>query len=129
MEAVKSGTMRAWLIGTGVLAAAFVGWMLLLKAEVFSTSMAFVLWLSPGIAGFVTSLLAPTHKFLLGASMAIPAALMAVALNSVFQLSGGAVDLPGIEGSLVLFTLVLLGSAVVSGLGAAIGRFLAHGRQ
>jgi len=46
--------------------------------------------------------------------MAIPSALLAVALNSAGQFFGAAVDFPGLEGGFILFILVLISAALIS---------------
>ena len=69
--------IKAWLFGVSVLVAVFVAWFLLLKMDVFSQLAAIALWVAPLIAGFVTAYIGPSHKVLLGTSLAIPAALFA----------------------------------------------------
>ena len=66
------------------------------------------------IAAFVSAYLGPSHKILLGTSMAVPAALLAVALNLADQFFGNAVDFPGLKGGFILFILVLISAAIVS---------------
>lgn len=66
------------------------------------------------VAAFVTAYLSPSHKILLGTSMAIPSALLAVALNSADQFLGTAVDFPGLKGGVILFVLVLISAAIIS---------------
>ena len=73
------------------------------------------------VAAFVTSYMSPSHKILLGISMAFPFALLAVALNSAEQFFGSAVDFPGFPGGLILFILVLISSVIISIPGSAVG--------
>lgn len=120
---------RAWAVGVAVLALAFGTWILLVRLEVFSYAAVIGLWLSPMAAGFTASYLAPFRKMLVGTSMAVPAALLAVLLNLLPQLSGEAVDLSGSEGSFVLFALTLIGSAALAAAGAGAACLLkADGR-
>ena len=116
--------IRAWTVGVSVLIAAVLIWAVLLKLEIYSQSMAIILWLSPGAAAFAAAYLGPSRKLLLGASMGIPAALLGVAFNAVWQLPGNAVDFPGVGGGLLLFMLILVGATVVASLGALVGYFL-----
>jgi len=111
---MKHSIIKAWLIGAGILVAIFAIWFVLLQAKVFSQSFVIGLWISPMIAAFVSAYLGPSHKILLGTSMAIPSALLAVALNSANQFSGAAVDFPGLKGSFILFILVLISAAIIS---------------
>ena len=66
------------------------------------------------IAAFVSAYLGPSHKILLGTSMAIPTALLAITLNSAGQFFGAAVDFPGLKGGFILFILVLISAALIS---------------
>ena len=111
---MKYSLFKAWSVGAAILAVAFVTWFIFLQAEVFSQSAFVLLWISPMVAAFVTAYLSPSHKILLGTSMAIPSALLAVALNSADQFLGTAVDFPGLKGGFILFVLVLVSAAIVS---------------
>jgi hypothetical protein len=111
---MKHSIIKAWLTGAGILVVVFAVWFVLLQANVFSQSFVIVLWVSPMIAAFVSAYLGPSHKILLGTSMAIPSALLAVALNSANQISGTAVDFPGLKGGFILFILVLISAAIIS---------------
>jgi hypothetical protein len=111
---MKHSIIKAWLTGAGILVVVFAIWFVLLQANVFSQSFVIVLWISPMIAAFASAYLGPSHKILLGTSMAIPSALLAVALNSANQISGTAVDFPGLKGGFILFILVLISAAIIS---------------
>jgi len=111
---MKHSIFKAWSIGAGILVVVFAIWFVLLQANVFSQSFVIVLWISPMIAAFVSAYLGPSHKILLGTSMAIPAALLAVALNSADQFFGTAVDFPGLKGGFVLLILVLISAAITT---------------
>ncbi len=121
---MNTGMLKAWLIGVAILVAVFALWIIFLQMEVFSQSLAVLLWVSPFIAAFICAYLAPSRKLFLGISMALPSALLAVALNSGFAFFGSAVDFPGVEGGFTLFFLVLAASAVVCVLGAVAGSVL-----
>ena len=111
---MKNSFIKAWSIGASILIAVFTIWFVLLQAKVFSQSVVFLLWISPMIAAFVSAYLSPSHKILLGTSMAVPSALLAVALNSADQFLGSAVDFPGLKGGFILFILVLISAALIS---------------
>ncbi len=126
---MNAAIAKAWAVGVGALAVACGPWLLLLKLEIYSQAMAIGLWLSPMVAGFAAAYLAPSRKVIVGTFMALPAALFAVLLNLLPQYSGEAVDLPGLEGGFVLFALTLIGSTVLSALGAYVACFLTTNRQ
>jgi hypothetical protein len=111
---MKHSIFKAWSTGAGILVVVFAVWFVLLQANVFSQSFVIVLWISPMIAAFASAYLGPSHKMLLGTSMAIPSALLAVALNSANQFSGTPVDFPGLKGGFILFILVLISAAIIS---------------
>ena len=123
-EANELAMVKAWVVGICVLVAALLVWAVLLELETYSQSMAIILWLSPGAAAFVTAYLAPSHRFLLGTSMGISAALLQVAFNAAWQLQGHAVDFPGVAGAGILFTLTLAYATVLASLGALVGYYL-----
>ena len=105
---------KAWSIGATMLIVVSSIWFVFLQVTVFSQPAFFLLWISPMVAAFVTSYISPSHKILLGASMALPFALLAVTLNSFDQFLGAAVDFPGLKGGFILFILVLISAAIVS---------------
>jgi len=119
-------TFGAWSIGVGILVAAYAAWFGFLQASRFSESMMLLLWLSPLAASIVSSYLGPSRKILLGASMAIPAAILAAIFNFVDQFLGKAVDLPGLQGGMILFVVTLIYSGILSGIGGFIGSFLSR---
>lgn len=78
------------------------------------------LWLSPVIAAFLTAVLAPRHKLLIGTTMAIPAAFFMGLSNLAFEALGHTADFPGIRGAALVmgvslpvgFLLCLVGGIV-----------------
>jgi hypothetical protein len=123
---MKITLFKAWSAGVGVLIATCVVWFALLQAHRFSESTMLVLWLSPLVAGFISSYFAPSRKLLLGASMALPTAILAVLLNVIDQALDKAVDLPGLEGGLILFFVTLIYSGILSGVGGFIAYYLSR---
>lgn len=107
----------------------FAAWSLLLQLHIFSYVLLSLVWTSPGVAAFVTSSLSPSRKVLLGSSMAVVAAMLAVTLNSIFQARGISVDFPGLLGGFILFTLVLAGATVLSILGGIAGMLATRNRR
>ena len=126
---MSSQFVRAWLAGATLLVAALFTWVLLLGLEVYSQPIVKVVWFAPGIAAFLTACLGPAHKLLLGVSMAIPSALLVTIANFSFQALGKTVDFPGLGGGLMLFALVLCGSALLGAVGATGGYFLTRNRK
>ena len=117
--------LRAWLAGVMVLVVANGAWFVSLQAHKFSSSLIWLLWISPLIAAFVSAYLSPRKKILLGISLAIPAAVLAVALNVTYELLGNAVDFPGVRGGTILFVITLGYSAMLCALGGGAGYYLA----
>ena len=113
--------LKAWLIGAAILIVVFSIWFIFLQVEIYSRSAFIVLWVSPIVAAFVTSYMSPSHKILLGVSMAFPFAFLAVVLNTADQFFGSAVDFPGLPGGLFLFILILIRSVIISIPGSVAG--------
>jgi len=120
--------LRAWTFGFGVLLVAHGAWFVALQAGELPSAMIALLWLSSIIAAFITAYLAPQKKVGLGVSMAIPTTVLAVLLNSVYQLSGKAVDLTGFQGGVILSVVVLVESAILCSIGAFFGSYLSNRR-
>jgi hypothetical protein len=118
---MKSRMIWAWSLGVGLLFASFALWLLALRIEAFSQPLLILLWISPGVAAFVASYISPSHKIILGSSMAIPTAGLAAVLNWMVQIQGSAVDFPGPSGGLMLFIIILVAAAVLCWLGGVLG--------
>jgi phosphoglycerol transferase MdoB-like AlkP superfamily enzyme len=115
---------KALMVGFGVLLAAYALWFITLQNSQYSELKVLILWVSPFVAAIVSAFLAPKRKFMLGISMAFPAAILAVGLNYVYQVQGNPVDLPGGSGALILFTTTMIYSGILCGVGAVIGQAL-----
>lgn len=61
--------------------------------------------------------------------MAVVAAMLATGANWMFQIRGISVDFPGLRGSFILFTVVLVGAAVLSILGSIAGMLATRNRR
>ena len=83
--------------------------------------MLFVTMNIAGLGAFITSFLAPRHRFLLGLSMAPLAALLAVAGNLLLEASGTHVDFSGFRGNAGLFAVSLAYGLFVSAVGGGLG--------
>lgn len=129
MESMKSGMIGAWLAGATILLIVFAAWSLFLHLQIFSDALLALLWVSPGVAAFATSILSPARKVLLGSSMAIVAAILVAVLNWIFQMRDIGVDFPGIRGGSILFTLALVGAAVPSIVGGIAGMLATRDRR
>jgi len=127
--------LRAYLGGLAVLSFAYGAWFVAVRfggtylfgvrigeiREIYYGLVLF-LWLSPALAAFLVSYFSPQKKMLLGMSMAFVAAIYAIVINTVPQLLGDAVDFPGIQGAVILFTI----TSVYSGVGCAAGGFCGY---
>jgi len=110
------------MVGLGVLLAAYALWFILLQNSQYSELNVIILWASPFVAAIVSAFLAPKRNFLLGISMAFPAAIFTVVLNFVYQMQGNPVDFAGSRGALILFTTTMIYSGILCGVGAVIGQ-------
>ena len=123
---MRNSMFKAWSIGIVILVVAYVAWFASLQIDKYAELLILFLWLSPFIAAFVSSYLGPSKKILLGASMAVPASILTVVFNSIYQLMGNSVDYPGIKGGLILFTTTLIYAGIISGVGGAAAYFLSR---
>jgi hypothetical protein len=118
--------LRAWTYGLGVLLVAHGAWFVALQIGEPPSAIIVLLWLSTIVAAFISAYLAPQKKVGLGISMAIPTTILAILLNSLYQLSGKAVDLTGFQGGVILAVVVLVESAILCSLGAFFGSYLSN---
>lgn len=115
---------KAWALGGGIVLIAYLAWFVSLRANKFSEVLVLFLWGAPAVAAFVTAYLAPRRKVLLGASIALLAAILAGILNFAYEALGGAVDFPGVRGGAILVAIALVFNGVLCTVGAASGYFL-----
>lgn len=120
---------KAWSVGFGIIVVAYVAWFVVLQLGTYSELFVLLLWSSPFIAAFVSSYLGPSKKILLGTSMAVPFAVLAVVFNTVYQMLGNAVDFPGFKGGLILFTTTLIYTGIIAGIGGVAGYFITRKRE
>lgn len=103
---------------------AYLAWFVSLWASKFSEVLVIFLWGAPTVAAFVTAYLAPRRKVLLGASIALLAAILAGMLNFAYEALGNPVDFPGVRGGAILVAIALVFNGVLCTVGAACGYFL-----
>lgn len=120
---------RAWIAGFMILFIADMLWIVGLQFEVLSKTLLLAGQVSPFIAAFASSYLAPRRKILLGCSMSVPAAILGVALTAVYQLFGAAGGFRGIQGAWILFEITIVYSAILCIAGSGAGYFLSRKRK
>jgi len=120
--------IKAWGLGIVILLVSDVVWLIALQPAVFSGVFIILMQVSPFIASSTSAYLAPRNKICLATSLAIPAALLILVLNFMYQIFGRGVDFPGLRGGLILFIITLLYCGVLCVLGGIAGYFLSKGR-
>ena len=115
--------LRAFAIGTAVIAVISSVVMTLLYFDV-PTDLGLVMWESLVIAGFVTAAMAANRKLLLATLLVIPAAVIFVAENVLWQLAGKPADHFGVKGAIIVFLMSVPFGAVLCALGGAVGWFV-----
>ena len=105
---------RSWVYGAATVLFVHILWigLILTQAHVDWVMgaiivMLFVTMNIAGLGAFLTSFLAPRHRFLLGLSMAPLAALLAATGNLLLEASGTHVDFSGFRGNAGLFAVSL----------------------
>ena len=119
--------VRAWVIGVALLLAADGVWFMAVQSTKFAGALAFLvwlLWLSPLVAAFVSALIAPRKKVLVGMSLAVPAVILIGLLNVVHQLLGNEVDFPGLQGGLTLLKVEMAVNVILCSIGGVTGYFV-----
>ena len=120
--------LKAWLFGFSIAAVAQGLWLASLLANIYLEPLFVLLWVSPFAAALAAAYHAPQKGMLMGTSMALVVAALTLLVNTLFQLTGTAVDFPGARGGWILFVVTLVYSVVVAALGAAAGQWLARRR-
>ena len=120
---------KAGFLGILILFVVDMAWLIAFKIEVMPNILLLLVQGSPLVAGFASSFFAPRNKIVLGISMAIPAAVFAVAITLLFQAFGKAVDFSGVKGSVTLFSITLVYAGVMGAIGGAAGSFLSKLRS
>lgn len=121
--------LKAWTIGVVILIAVYAAWFVSLQLGTFAQVVIVLLWVTPVVAAFVSTHLAPHNKVLLGLSMAIPAAILASVLNVAHQMLGRAVDFSGLQGGVILAAVALIENVILCGVGSLAAHFLTKFRS
>lgn len=111
---------RAFAIGTAVIAAISSVAMALLYFD-SPTDLGFAMWGSLVIAGFLTAAMAASRKLLLATLLVIPAAVIFVAENVLWQLAGKPADHFGVKGAIIVFLMSVPFGTALCALGGAAG--------
>lgn len=122
----------AWLVGFVVLSVPYGAFLIvglanwfhvvdtpLLKA--FDEILYVWMTVGPGVAGFVTAVLAPREKFLAGVSLTIAIAVLAVVYNGTRDIFGLGTDFSGLWGAVFVFVATFIFGGIICGLGAFFG--------
>ncbi|MDR1285859.1 MAG: hypothetical protein LBJ88_06635 [Campylobacteraceae bacterium] len=67
-----------------------------------------VMWGGAAIGAFITAYLAYKHKIILGTSIAVISAILAVVVNFLFYEITGKTDFPGVNGAKTFFFIMLV---------------------
>lgn len=128
---------KAWPAGFVILSTPYGGMLIAAAADRFQVLDLPVLkaffgflhaWIyaGPGIAGFVTAMLAPHEKFLAGVSLAIANAVLAILFNTVLDVFGLGTDFHGLWGAVIVFIATFVFGGIICGLGAFFGAELSE---
>ena len=117
---------RALLWGLAILAAANLLWFAALQLEQYWSMLAFVVWASPFAAAAFVSYLAPRRKLLLGLSMTVPAVLSPLVFHGLYQLRRTPVDFPGLDGAMILASILTPFALLLCAGGALVGMIAAR---
>jgi hypothetical protein len=109
---------RALIYGLAILVAANALWFVALELELY---WPLIIWSAPFVAAALVSYVAPKRKLLLGASMTIPAVLLPLAFNGLYQLCAKPVDFAGLDGAMSLATMITPFTLLLCAGGALIG--------
>jgi hypothetical protein len=113
--------MRAWIYGFFVLFFIFGAWFLTLQLDIFSKELLVLVHISPFLAGLLSSYQAPRKSIFLGSSLAIPALILILLVNCIYQWIGKSVDFPNLKGSLQPFMIIFVYEAILCFLGSIVG--------
>lgn len=127
---------RSWVYGAATVLFVHILWIALILTQAHADwvmggiiVMLFVTMNIAGLGAFITSLLAPRHRFLLGLSMAPLADLFAATGNLLLEAAGTHVDFSGFRGNAGLFTVSLGYGLFVSAIGGAFGTWRGRRRD
>jgi hypothetical protein len=99
-------------------------WFLALETAFFSGALSISIQVAPFLAAFITAIIAPWKKVHFALLMALPASLIAVVINIIYQALGRVIDFPGLKGGLIFFIINFLYNVVLCLLGGVLGYLL-----
>jgi hypothetical protein len=121
---------KAALLGIAALMLGDVIWAFVLMSEGYPAALAWISHACPIASGFLAAYFSPDKKIGFGLLMAVAAAVLSVASNLIFRLLGLPTDLPGLQGTIVVFVAGLASGIVFCGIGAISGWWLSgNGRS
>ena len=121
---IRWSMLKAGMIGISVLILGHVLYFLVLVGVRNHELLRVGLLFFPGIAAFATAYFAPRRKILMGISMAIYGAAIAIVSSSIYEFLGFHID--HIGGLFTTFTIILGYYVVFCAVGGLAGYFLAR---
>lgn len=112
---------RALLIGLLSVVVPNLVWFVALQLAVYSEILLVTFWSAPFLGSFTSAFLSPRYKWLVGLAMLLPAIVIPLTINAVYQAVGVLVDFPGVKGALILAWNIGLSSLVLGTLGTILG--------
>ena len=117
---------RAFSVGVGIIAALSAASMALLFFDV-AADAGLGIWASLLIAGFVAAAMAESRKLLTAVLLVLPAAILFMLENWLWQLTGEPADHFGVQGSIVVLLMSLPFGALLCAVGGLFGWLMTRG--
>jgi hypothetical protein len=118
--------LRAFVIGTAMIAVISAAVMTLLHFGM-PADIGIAMWGALVVAGFVTAVLAADRKLLLATLLVVPAAVIFVVENALWQLAGKPADHIGVKGAIIVLLMSVPFGAVLCSLGGVVGWIVTRG--
>ena len=115
------------MAGIGVLILGHVLWVGVVLDMPYHEWLRLVLLCFPGVAAFFAAYWAPRNKILIGISMAVCGAAIAIVSSAVYESLGFHID--SIGTSMETFLIILIYDAALSVVGTAAGYMLSRGNK
>ena len=117
---------RAFSVGVGIIAALSAASMALLFFDV-AADAGLGIWASLLIAGFVAAAMAESRKLLVAVLLVLPAAILFILENWLWQLAGKPADHFGVKGSIIVLLMSLPFGALLCAVGGFFGWLMTRG--
>lgn len=117
---------RAFCVGVGIIAVLSVASMALLYFDI-AVDVGLGIWASLLVAGFVAAAMAESTKVLVAVLLVLPAAILFVLENWLWQLAGKPADHFGVKGSIVVLLMSVPFGALLCAVGGFVGWFVTRG--